>query len=233
MGKMGYGYGSEFHLLRWMGRHRDRLNDEVGKVIGVVGKKIEWLDFGFDNKNFIPDRELKGLEFLKGDPRETKVLNAFENGEYSWPKTGQSMNWDAVGRIDDAYILCEAKAHVEEIEKIHKIEMSKSVPQRRNAFKFAQGRINASKAEDWMHNYYQMANRLYILALLDECHVKAFLLNIYFCGDCHRGWSCPKTEDEWQKVIQDEMEKLGVVDSDFFKRRVKNLFLSVDGSPLS
>ena len=231
MGRMGYGYGSEFHLLRWMGRHRNKFNDEVSKAIGVKGEKIEWLYFEFKSKNFIPDRELIGLEFLQGDKRKNEVQYAFENGEHSWPKIGQAMNWDAVGRIGDAYILCEAKAHVEEVEKTHEVEMSTSVPQRLKAFEFAQNRLNASaKAEDWMHNYYQMANRLYVLALLDECHVKAFLLNVYFCGDCHSNWKCPKTEDEWRKeIIQDEMKKLGVIDSDFFKQRVKNLFLPVDG----
>ena len=232
MGRMGYGYGSEFHLLRWMGRHREKFNDEVCKALGVQREEIEWLDFKFESKNFIPDRELKGLEFLKGDKRENEVLQAFEKGEHSWPRTGQAMNWDAVGRIGEAYILCEAKAHVEEVEKIHNIGESKSEPQRRRAFEFAQEHINASKAEDWMHNYYQMANRLYVLALLDECHVKAFLLNIYFCGECRRGWKCPKTEDDWQKeVIEDEMKKLGVADSDFFRRRVKNVFLPVDRIP--
>ena len=40
MGRMGYGYGSELHLLRWMGRHRNKFNDEVSKAIGVKGEKI-------------------------------------------------------------------------------------------------------------------------------------------------------------------------------------------------
>ena len=231
MGKMGYGYGSEFHLLRWMGRHRDKFNDEVCKAIGVKDQKPEWLDFKFESRNEIPDRELKGLEFLEDDKRKNKVFCAFESGEYSWPKTGQAMNWDAVGRIGDAYILCEAKAHVEEVEKTHDPGTSKSVNQRCIAFEFAKKKIGASNA-DWIHNYYQMANRLYVIALLDECHIKAYLLNIYFCGDCHRGWDCPETEDQWREtVIKDEMEKLGVVNSDFFKRRVKNLFLPVDRDP--
>lgn len=231
MGKMGYGYGSEFHLLRWMGRHRDKFNEEVRKAIGVKGGKIEWFDFEFESKNFIPDSELKGLDFLKGDKRGNAVLSAFEDGEQSWPQTGQVMNWDAVGRIGDEYILCEAKAHVEEIEKVHKVKESKSVPQRLKAFKFAQNekRVNASvRAEDWMLNYYQMANRLYVLALLHEHHVKAYLLNIYFCGDCHRGWNCPETEGQWRdNVIKDEMEKLGIVNSDFVKKWVKHLFLPI------
>lgn len=232
MGKMGYGYGSEFHLLRWMGLHRLEFNDEVCKAIGVKDQKPEWLDFKFESKNEIPDRELKGLEFLDGDERKGEVLRAFKSGEYSWPTNGQLMNWDAVGRIGDAYILCEAKAHVEEVEKTHKIETSSSLSQRRSAFEFTQNKLHASNAKDWMLHYYQMANRLYVLALLDECKIKAYLLNIYFCGDCHRGWNCPKTEDQWwRKVIKDEMEKLGIVDSDFVKKWVKHLFLPVDRSP--
>lgn len=233
MGRMGYGYGSEFHLLRWMGRHREKFNEEVRKVIDVKGEKIEWLDFKFESKNFIPDRELKGLEFLERDKRKDEVSRAFKdkNGDHSWPQTGQVMNWDAVGRIGDTYILCEAKAHVEEVEKVHKVEESESVAQRLRAFEFAQNkkRINASvKAEDWLRNYYQMANRLYVLALLHEHHVNAYLLNIYFCGDCHRDWDCPETDRQWrEKVIKEEMEKLGIVNSDFVKKWVKHLFLPV------
>ena len=33
MGRMGYGYGSEFHLLRWMGRHRELLNQIVEPIL--------------------------------------------------------------------------------------------------------------------------------------------------------------------------------------------------------
>ena len=46
MGHLGYGYGSEFQLLRFMGRHRNFLDDEIKKQINIVGD-IKWLDFEF------------------------------------------------------------------------------------------------------------------------------------------------------------------------------------------
>jgi hypothetical protein len=47
MGKMGYGYGSECHLLRWMGRHRKAFDVAVLSAIKREGSKIDWLDFNF------------------------------------------------------------------------------------------------------------------------------------------------------------------------------------------
>jgi len=44
-GGFGNGYGSECHLLRYLGRHRDRLNAEVCRETG--GSDVRWLDFPF------------------------------------------------------------------------------------------------------------------------------------------------------------------------------------------
>ncbi len=45
---IGNGYGSEFHLLRWMGRHRELFNQRVSTAVGRPGSVIKWMDFGFD-----------------------------------------------------------------------------------------------------------------------------------------------------------------------------------------
>lgn len=45
---IGNGYGSEFHLLRWMGRHRGLFNQRVSTAVGRPGSVIKWMDFGFD-----------------------------------------------------------------------------------------------------------------------------------------------------------------------------------------
>ena len=227
MGRMGYGYGSEFHLLRWMGRHRGEFDKRVGEVLGIGDAKIEWFDFDFDERKPIPDAEVKGLGFLKDDSRYGEIKADFEVGECSWPQRGESMNWDAVGRVGRRYILCEAKAHVEEIEKVHKLTPSSSVEQRRKAFEFAKGWIGVTGSPDWLRNYFQMANRLYILSLLDKHQIDAVLLNVYFCGDGHSNWTCPRSSDEWDPIIQDEARKLGIEDNLFVKANVKNLFLPV------
>ena len=51
MGKLGY--GSEFHLLRWMGRHRKVFDARVSEKLSV--SSVEWLDFQFDRDKEIPD----------------------------------------------------------------------------------------------------------------------------------------------------------------------------------
>ena len=40
---MALGYGSEYQLLRYLGHHRNYLNDEIRKVIGEG--PIMWLDY--------------------------------------------------------------------------------------------------------------------------------------------------------------------------------------------
>ena len=68
MAKIGHGYGSESHLLRWMGRHRNLFDQYVSKSVGRLGSPIHWLDFNFAPNNPWPDSELKGLEFLYDRP---------------------------------------------------------------------------------------------------------------------------------------------------------------------
>ena len=133
MGRMGYGYGSEFHLLRWMGRHREQFDKAICGVLDA--SEIRWLDFNFDRRKDIPDAELRGLEFLdvKND-RHAEVIKAFQYGDFAWPKQGEKMNWDAVGVVGETFVLCEAKAHIAEIEPKYDPGTSPSAGQRERAF---------------------------------------------------------------------------------------------------
>jgi len=113
MGKIGYGYGSEWHLLRHLGYHRVYLSQKVAEVVG--GRDVEWLDFGFSQEN-VPlrdDREFVGLEFIQ----DTQVQERWKS---FWPQTGNAQNWDAVGKIHFGktaeWLLVEAKGHIGEIE---------------------------------------------------------------------------------------------------------------------
>lgn len=64
MGRIGFGYGSEWHLLRHLGYHREYLSLKTLNVTG--GRSIEWLDFDFSKENapLRDDREFLGLEFI-------------------------------------------------------------------------------------------------------------------------------------------------------------------------
>ena len=64
MAEMGLGYGSEFQLLRFLGHHRDELNELIHESTGMSGA-IHWKDFGYDDNKMCGDRELKGIECFK------------------------------------------------------------------------------------------------------------------------------------------------------------------------
>jgi hypothetical protein len=111
MPEIGFGYGSEWHLLRWLGRHRDRLNE---KIIAETGaESVRWVDFHFDSKKAQLDAEREGLDFL---PADRPVRRAWAR---YWPQRGTQQNWDAVGLATvqgtDEWLLIEAKAHASEL----------------------------------------------------------------------------------------------------------------------
>src|SRR5882672_6192946 len=93
MAKMGNGYGSEFHLLRFLGRHRVYFNEQILKGMGA--KEVEWLDTPFDSTSPTKDREWKRLEFLRQQP-----ANLLAEWEKWWPMGRAIHNWDAVGRVN-------------------------------------------------------------------------------------------------------------------------------------
>ncbi len=113
MGKIGYGYGSEWQLLRYLGYHRDFLNNQILLITG--GDRIAWLDFGFTltNKPLKQDKEWIGLDFIE-DPVVQGQWHAF------WPQSGTAQNWDAVGALDiqgrQEWLLVEANAHLGEVK---------------------------------------------------------------------------------------------------------------------
>lgn len=79
MGRIGYGYGSEWHLLRHLGYHCAYLSQRVAEVIG--GQGVEWLDFGFSQESapLRDDSEFVGMEFIQ----DTQVQQTWKS---FWPQ---------------------------------------------------------------------------------------------------------------------------------------------------
>jgi hypothetical protein len=241
LGKIGIGYGSEWHLLRYMGRHREALDRAILKVIGQ-GDGIEWLDFGFTGKRAQPDAELKGLEFLERprDKRSAGVLKKWKKD--FWPQTGRSQNWDAVGRFRIGrrreLLLVEAKAHTGELKSNGCKAKGKAKRQIENALADTIEDLKASKsAEDWCGEYYQYANRLAALHFLRREKVKARLVLIYFCGDQFRGGQtrkgkddvCPTRKDGWKKALAEQDKHLGLPSNHRLAPFIHKIYLSVTG----
>lgn len=228
---MGAGYGSEFHLLRYLGYHRHRLNRAVEKETG--GRVSDWLDFapGDDGKL---DGEWKGLNFLESASPKAAWMKF-------WPQTGNVPNWDAVGLLElnsrSEYILVEAKAHVEELKStcgattnggLNTIRKALGETIKANGF--------AADVENWLSPYYQYANRLAHLHFLLQHDVPARLVFVYFCGDewggkTLNGPTCPKDARDWEPCLELLHKRLGLSDKSKLEERVHSVFLPVRMTP--
>jgi hypothetical protein len=234
MGRISDGFGSEFHLLRYLGYHRRELNRAVEVETG--GRVLEWLDFAFGAERTFPhlDEEWKGVDFVD---RESPVESAWRS---FWPQTGNVPNWDAVGLLqsgaDVEFLLVEAKAHVEEIRSSCSAKEEGGLRTIREAL---DATIKAHgftvDVENWLRPYYQYANRLAHLHFLRQNNIAARLIFTYFCGDNWRGKTmhdgkppnCPKDKQQWQPHLQEMHGHLGLTGQSKLEERVHKLFLHV------
>lgn len=231
MGKIGHGYGSEWHLLRYLGYHREYLTKRILHHIG--GQSLAWLDFRFlpPNKSHKHDGEHIGLNFLGG----TQVHQAWRS---FWPQSGNSQNWDALGKIrvngQQEWLLVEAKAHLNELESPCKAKKQKSKDKINAALSQTIGSFCSSPAplENWLSPYYQYANRLAMLHfLMKVCNppIPARLLFIYFFGDKRPDSSkCPQTAAKWENAIKEMKHHLGIDPHSQLYQRVHHMYLTVN-----
>jgi hypothetical protein len=227
MGQIGYGYGSECHLLRWMGRHRKAFDNAVLLAIGRVGSKIEWLDFKFKPGGIWPDAELQGMEFLA----ENEVLQ--KEWERFWPVGRGIHNWDSVGWVSSDEIrellLIEAKAHIEETKTSCQAKDPESIKKIKKAFEIVKNALGVPIEIDWMKDYYQVANRIAALHFLHQQKISSHLLFINFVGDlCGAGRSSPRSEREWQQVLDVQDRAIGLPKGHLLENWIHKLFLKID-----
>lgn len=224
MGEMGMGYGSECHLLRYLGRHRKALDSAVLRAMGVSGS-VDWLDYPFERSKKWMDAEWKGLDFLQDQPSVQAAWRAF------WPQGAGIHNWDAVGWLLSGgrrdLVLVEAKGNIEEISSNCNAKEEGGLPKIREAMAFTRQALGILGEPDWLRGTYQVANRLAVLAFLEAQGVQTRLVFIYFYGDCHPSASCPASIDEWESVLKRQAEQMGLQGKHAFSDRVHKVFLPV------
>ena len=228
MASFGNGYGSECHLLRYLGRHRVVLDEAVCAATGATA--VRWLDFPFSRswtggKNW-PDSEWLGLDFL---PADSAVVGDWRA---RWPHGSGIMNWDAVGEVEVNgawdWLLVEAKGHLREITSSCTAKSPDSINRIGRTLDETKATLGAPPDADWLNGYYQYANRLAVLHHLDRHGIGAQLLFLYFCGDIRRdSFVCPADEAEWHPALVAQYAHLGLAPDYPFVGRVHNLFLPV------
>ncbi|MBQ2187615.1 MAG: hypothetical protein II401_03520 [Bacteroidales bacterium] len=218
MAQIGYGYGSEFQLLRFMGRHRKKLEEIISNTIGIRGV-FDWKDFEYSSHdvNIACDSELKGLSFLKGHSKFDDVYNDYSNYKINKQDTWQ--NWDAVFTLNGVIYLVEAKAYEEEIGPDNKVHGGQSYD---NILRFMKDMLpQLPVSEEWMKRYYQLANRLATTALLQKHGVKAKTLCIYFVNGYRERVEERKIKEvnnkntsveKFKMAINKELDELGITE---------------------
>ena len=225
MAKIGSGYGSECHLLRFFGRHRQYLNGRIAESVG--GEIVEWLDFRFAPNADWKDAELKGLDFLSHD---SSLQTAWRD---SWPQGSGIQNWDAVGRInvdsEESWLLVEAKANLEEIRSSCAAKPEGGRGQIEATLAGVKADLGVPTERDWLKGYYQFCNRVAVLHFLLSHSVPARLLFVYFVGDDTPGRTCPKTEAEWGEDLATQERHVGIPPAHPIRDRIHKVFLRVAG----
>lgn len=222
MAEMGSGYGSECHLLRYLGRHRNLFDDLVQSKIGASSTR--WLDFHFDRTKSWLDGERKGIDFLPADHP------AWAAWRQAWPQRGNPPNWDAVGvgttNGRDEWLLVEAKAHTGEMISDCQASEDGGLPAIRATLAELKRELGVGEHHDWLKRYYQYANRLAVLHFLVNKNENAHLLFVYFAGDKRPdGIACPQNEAAWEQALTDQANWLGLSNKHTLSDRIHKLFV--------
>jgi len=222
---MGYGYGSECHLLRWMGRHRTAFDSAIRQAIGMTGGSVDWLDFKFNTEKEWPDSELQGLEYID-EPAIREIWKGW------WPQGRGIHNWDAVGLLggndSKEIILVEAKAHITEMGSRCKASDSTNRQRIEQSLTETAEYIGVKYNPGWMNSYYQFANRIAVVYFLKKHGYTPHLIMIYFVGDLgNASRVCPQTPDGWEQAIFGENGTLAIPPQHALSNNIHRLFLHV------
>lgn len=223
---MGLGYGSEFQLLRFMGRHRHELERTIidalqEKQQTINDKNFDWLDFEYSdvNKVITGDRELYGLSFL-----EKKIdKGLYDKITSALQKAGSFISnwqhWDAVFVLDDCFYFVEAKAYPGELYSTNDHGGS-SKKEILNFMRENMQPYGIEVDENWLDSYYQFANRISMMAFLNQNGLNAKAIYIYFENGYNKrqviGQGIESVSDkgagkmEFDEAIQKELSHLNI-----------------------
>lgn len=230
MAQIGYGYGSEWQLLRFLGHHRNALNNAISEQTGIKGD-FHWLDFGFaDRRKIISgDKEIKGISFLKElEFIDEKIYNEIdtEYKNYEIRNITNWQSWDAILIVNKDIYLIEAKAHTAELLS----DNDNGGKSYANILNYMEKQLSDffPVSEEWMKDYYQLANRLATTALLNKhlnkVGIKVKTMGLYFVNGYYERVlkenkryqiiNKDASKEDFEAAIAKELETLSLKDKD-------------------
>ena len=212
MSKYSNGYGSEWQLLRLMGRYRKYFDSLIiesirNKDIGLNNYELKWFDFIYKDNS---DAEWLGSDLF---------ANLKMTGVH--PNVLKSTNWDVLGEVDDYILLGEAKGRVTvEFEK--KSDSSKAGERSINEYKtlikevLKYYSIDQNYLDNWINSAYQLGNRIAMNYYLSKNNFKSLILYILFIDDWKNygdGRNSVDSKEEWDESFNRMLKRLGFISS--------------------
>lgn len=232
MAQMGYGYGSEFQLLRFLGHHRNALEMAIQQNINSDNSVFYWFDFDFANREKIitGDSEMVGLSFLKRcnlipENNVEKVLNIVKSYKWSFDRW---QYWDAVFINNGVLYFVEAKAHKDEMNSGKKEHGGTNSAAIQDFMKAQFGDIVTDK---WLREFYQLANRISTCKLLNDNGIPCKLVNIFFIDgykDRKHNICKDSKKEDYDLALKIEYETLGLTE-DIRDKYIVDVF--IDANP--
>ena len=218
MAEMALGYGSEFQLLRYLGHHRNYLNNEIKRIIG--DGEIEWLDYPKDLSRDSRDGEFKDIKCFN---RLSNYKEIERRWVMFWPQRGNAHNWDGIFTQNGIWYFVEAKANLEEANQECSAKSEESKNKIIKAFEDTCG--SRSLAEEWLRSHsYQLANRLAFIHFCEQVGVNAKLLYISFINGYDVNYRKNVCDSKnWIEKWDDEYDKLQL--SDELKKKIYHVYL--------
>ena len=208
-GKLALGYGSKYNLLRMLGWHRNELNTIVGDAIECNPDHIKWLDFGYSGQ--FDDKEPMNFSFINQD-FNNEWLEYWQGGS----RNDTGLNWDAIGKCDDTYILIEAKAHIEELDDktgCGASQPARSIIEKRVKEFLAEHNIPFNKEHLGLD--YQLMNRLVALSYLHKKGIKAELVYLLFVNGFENNRDKPKcaSKEKLEEKMNTKLSRVGLTNA--------------------
>lgn len=220
MSIMGYGYGSEYQLMRYLGHHRSYLDGQIQQVTGSKSP-IRWFDYPVIKNAFPQDGELKNIDCFKNESFYTDIQSKWKK---FWPQRGNSHNWDGVFCQDDYWYFVEAKAHIAEA---HQKCFAKEGYGKAKILQAFTSTCDGNKvmANQWIESdCYQLANRLAFIYFCKSNNINAKLCLICFVsGYCKDPSKDVLNKGIWEKLWEEEYTTLMLNDN--HKRDIVHVYI--------
>jgi hypothetical protein len=172
-----------------------------------------------------PFKEYRDKEFLEclNVRLEHRPLEDF------WPRGGPQ--WDGLARTASGRsLLIEAKANIPEFDTTPSAASRRSLTKIERALEETRSFLRVRNGVDWTRCFYQYANRLAHVYLLQELNmVDAALVFVYFEGDTTIPGRKPVSREGWEAASDLALHHLGVrPNSAWMREHVFDVFIEVD-----